>query len=524
MDKPTQKIVIVGGGTAGWITAGWLAAHHKATSGSPVEVILVESPDTPSIGVGEGTWPTMRNSLIKMGISETDFIRECDATFKQGAKFAKWADGSDDDFYYHPLVLPQGFTQHDLAPYWASLHAGSNEENKHSFSNAVCFQESVCEQGLAPKTIRTAEYSDVANYAYHLDAGKFSQFLQRHCTEKLGVTYLSAHVTAINEHSNGYIASLTTQTTDKLEKEIEGDLFVDCSGFKSLLLGQHYQVPFIDCSDVLFIDTALAVHVPYDEEDSPIASHTISTAQEAGWIWDIGLQHRRGVGHVYSSRYTDEATAMQALADYIGPKFDSLTVRKIPIKSGHRETFWHKNCVAVGLSAGFLEPLEASAIVLVELSAQMISEQLPANREVMDIVAKRFNQTFNYRWERIIDFLKLHYILSRRCDSDFWKDNRDPKTIPQSLQDLMKVWQHRAPADMDFTSNNEVFPAASYQYVLYGMGFDTDYSVTPHLLNDWQYAHRQFAKNQHLIERATAQLPSNRELINKIKQYGFSQI
>ena len=526
MQKPTKKIVIVGGGTAGWITAGWLAAHHRTHDAtSRVEVLLVESPNTPTIGVGEGTWPTMRNSLIKMGISETDFIRECDATFKQGAKFAKWVDGTQDDFYYHPLVLPQGFTQQDLAPYWSSQQKQTSlPADKHSFSNAVCFQESVCEQGLAPKTIRTAEYSDVANYAYHLDAGKFTDFLKRHCIEKLGVTYVSADVVAVNAHANGDIASLTTHVDNMPNGDISGDLFVDCTGFSSLLLGKHYQVPFIDCSDVLFIDTALAVHVPYDDADSPIASHTISTAQDAGWIWDIGLQHRRGVGYVYASKYTDEATAMQALADYIGPKLSSLKVRKIPIHSGHRETFWHKNCVAVGLSAGFLEPLEASAIVLIELSAQMISEQLPANREVMDIVANRFNQTFRYRWDRIIDFLKLHYVLSQRDDTDFWKDNRDPATIPDSLKDLLKIWQHRAPADMDFTSNNEVFPAASYQYVLYGMGFETDFSMTPHMLNDWHTAHKQFAKNEHLIERALASLPTNRELINKIHQYGFNDL
>ena len=140
-----------------------------------------------------------------------------------------------------------------------------------------------------------------------------------------------------------------------------------------------------------------------------------------------------------------------------------------------------------GLSAGFLEPLEASALVLVEMSAQMIAEQLPATRGLMDIVARRFNQTFLYRWDKIIDFLKLHYILSQRDDSAFWRDNRDPATIPQSLQDLMQLWAHRAPGDLDFTSNNEVFPAASYQYVLYGMGFRSDTSRLRHQLNNWDF-------------------------------------
>jgi tryptophan 7-halogenase len=369
---------------------------------------------------------------------------------------------------------------------------------------------------LAPKTIRTAEYDAIANYAYHLDSGKFAVFLQKHCTEKLGVVHILDDVNGVKSLENEDIGSVST----KENGDISGDLFVDCTGFSSLLLGKHFNVPFKSCSDVLFIDTALAVQVPYDNDESPIASHTISTGQEAGWIWDIGLQHRRGVGYVYSSKHSSEEQARAVLAKYVGEKFDSLPVRKIPIVSGHREKFWQNNCVAVG----FLEPLEASALVLVELSAQMISEQLPATREVMDIVAKRFNETFLYRWDKIIDFLKLHYILSTRTDNAFWTDNRKPDSIPESLKEMMALWKYRSPADHDFTSNNEVFPAASYQYVLYGMGFKSDYSYNQHLLKDWGFAEQQFTKNNNMIKQASAALPSNRELLNKVRQYGFNEI
>ena len=156
-----------------------------------------------------------------------------------------------------------------------------------------------------------------------------------------------------------------------------------------------------------------------------MASHTISTAQSAGWIWDIGLPTRRGIGHVYSSSHISDEEAERELRAYIGPPADGLNARKIAIRSGHRETFWKGNCVAVGLAAGFLEPLEASAIVLIELSAKIIAEQMPACREVMDIIAARFNATTHYRWGRIIDFLKLHYVLTRRTDSEFWRDVDD---------------------------------------------------------------------------------------------------
>ncbi|UAA40348.1 tryptophan 7-halogenase [Paraneptunicella aestuarii] len=523
MQQAIRKIVVLGGGAAGWLTAGRIAAKHKIKTNPAIQVVLVESPNVPIIGVGEGTWPTMRNTLIQLGISETDFIRECDASFKQGAKFARWVDGSDSDFYYHPLVLPQGFGKVNLVPYWLRERLRERQQNtqqKHSFSQSVCFQEAVCEQGLAPKTIRTAEFNAVANYAYHLDAGKFAQLLQRHCTENLGVQHVLDDVVDIRNADNGDVAALVTAQNG----DIHGDLFVDCSGFKSLLLGEHLGVPFKDCSDVLFIDSALAVQIPYDSEDSPIASHTISTAQEAGWIWDIGLKHRRGIGHVFSSRHTDEQAAYEALGRYIGRDLGEYSVRKIDIKSGHRAKFWQKNVVAVGLSAGFLEPLEASALVLVELSAQMIAEQLPGNRTVMDIVAKRFNETFLYRWDRIIDFLKLHYILSKRTDNKFWDDNRDPQTIPDSLQELMTLWRYHPPYDHDFTSNNEVFPAASYQYVLYGMGFESDLSHIQHGLMDAELANEQFMMNQKNIAQACAKLPSNRDLLNKIAQYGLQRI
>ncbi|GGY62446.1 tryptophan halogenase [Cellvibrio zantedeschiae] len=514
MSTAIKSIVIVGGGTAGWITAGRIAAKHKSSSDAGVKVTLIESPNISIIGVGEGTWPTMRSTLMKMGISETEFMRECDATFKQGAKFAKWVDGTPNDFYYHPLMLPQGFNKVDLPPYW------QREFSHQSFSDAVCFQEQVCEKGLAPKLITTAEYASIANYAYHLNAGKFAEFLKKHCVEKLGVTHALGDVISVNSADNGDIKSVTTAQ----QGEIAGDLFVDCTGFSSLLLGKHYQVPFMDKSDVLFIDSAIAAQVPYEHEDSPIASHTISTGQAAGWIWDIGLVHRRGTGYVYSSKHTSHDQAEQVLRDYIGPVAKDLSLRKIPIQSGHRKLFWKNNCVAVGLSAGFLEPLEASAIVLVELSAEMIAEQLPACRDVMDITAKRFNETFLYRWDRIIDFLKLHYILSKRSDNSFWSDNRNPETIPDSLKELMQLWRYRSPSNHDFTSNNEVFPAASYQYVLYGMGFKMDSNILAHTYSEQRLASEQIAQSALATKKALSMLPSNRELINKIHEYGFATV
>lgn len=517
MTHAIKSIVIVGGGTAGWITAGTLAAKLMDEHGCGFSITLIESPDVKPIGVGEGTWPTMRRTLKAMGIRETDFIRQCNVSFKQGAKFAKWVTGADDDFYYHPLVLPQDFEQTNLARHWLSAPL------QQSFSQAVSPQEAVCEHGLAPKSITTAEYASVINYAYHLDAGRFSEFLQQHCVEKLDVRHVLDNVTGINSALNGDIASLSTGKNGK----ISGDLFIDCSGFKSLLLGEHFKVGFKSCKDVLFVDQALAIHVPYADDNAPVASHTISTGQHAGWVWDIGLQNRRGVGHVYSSAHTNEDQASVELLNYIkqtGGDVKSADIRKIPFNPGHREKFWQNNCVAIGLSAGFLEPLEASSLLLVEISASMIAEQFPANRQAMDIVAKRFNSTFLYRWERIIDFLKLHYMLTKRNDSDFWIDNRDPATIPQSLQDQLTLWQYQPPWHNDFEHAVEVFPAASYQYVLYGMGFYTQHNELG-MSEGYQHKARGLRqKNSQQCQQMLKNLPTNRALLDKIHQYGLQKV
>ena len=334
MTKAIKSVVVVGGGTAGWLSAGLIAAQHRANSPEGIQVTLVESPTIATVGVGEGTWPTMRSTLMKLGISETEFMRSCDATFKQGAKFARWVTGKADDFYYHPLMLPQSFGQANLAPHWQKTK--SKGPDRTSFSQALCFQEALCESGLAPKMITTPEFKGMANYAYHLNAGKFVELLQKHCTKKLGVKHILADVTQVETAENGDIVALNATLSTAEKQSIKGDLFVDCSGFRSLLIGEHYQVPFVDCCDTLFIDKALAVQVPYDHPQADIASHTISTAQDAGWIWDIGLSHRRGVGHVYSTRHSSEEQALKALQDYVGPAIDSFSIREIDIRSGHR--------------------------------------------------------------------------------------------------------------------------------------------------------------------------------------------
>jgi len=510
-DRPIQRIVVVGGGSAGWITAGLIASEHGQGVDKRVSVTLVESPDVRTIGVGEGTWPTMRGTLRRIGLPENRFLRHCAASFKQGTKFVGWATGKPNESYYHPFAPPAGYGGGlNLVPHWQA------QSNGLSFVDAVTPQGRICDQDLAPKQDNTPEYAAVVNYGYHLDAGEFAELLREHCTERLGVRHVLDHVTAVNGARDEDIRSVTTAR----HGELPGDLFIDCTGFSSLLLGEHYGVPFRDRNDVLFNDRALAVQVPYRDETRPIASQTISAAQDAGWIWDIGLTTRRGIGYTYSSRHATEEQARESLAAYIKRTSHvdpaSLEPRPIRFRPGHRETFWRRNCVAVGLSAGFLEPLEASALVMIELAARTISDDLPLNRAVMDVVANRFNETFSYRWDRIIDFLKLHYVLSRREDTSYWIEMRARDSIPESLRDLLALWECRAPEARDLPRMDEIFSTASYLYVLYGMGFGSSARPGPGFADAGEQAQRLIIENGKQAKRLVAGLPKNRDILARI--------
>lgn len=503
--QPTTSIVVVGGGSAGWLTAGLIAGEHRHNPS--VAVTLVESPNVATIGVGEGTWPTMRTTLHRIGISEDVFLRECAGSYKQGTRFVGWVTGDEGDVYYHPFSPPAGYPGLSTSACWLT------EERHASFADSVTPQARVCDRNLAPKQAETPEYAHVLNYGYHLDAGRFATLLQQHCTGELGVRHVLDHVTGVVGSRDEDIRGIRTENSGVLE----GDLFIDCTGFKCLLLGEHYGVGFRNMNHILFNDTALAVQVPYEEESSPVASQTISTATLAGWIWDIGLPTRRGVGYVFSSRHSTDDEAAAVLASYL-----RLTVepRKISFTSGYRESFWHRNCVAVGMSSGFLEPLEASALVMIELSARFIADELPANRQAMAITADRFNELFTYRWERIIEFLKLHYVLSRRDDAGYWRDNRDPVSIPDRLSALLELWRYNVPSKHDFPHVDEIFSAASYQYVLYGMGFNTTPRVTSSLMRERQNLQKVLREMNSQCSKLLQHLPDNRTLLNRVQTRG----
>jgi len=502
MDSAIERIVIVGGGTAGWLAASRLASSRQAKAGR-LSVTLIEAPDIPTIGVGEGTWPTMRATLAAIGIGEAEFLAACDGSFKQGSRFDGWVSGAEGDRYLHPFTAPPAAPTAELLAAWQAGAPGL------PFAAAMTAQAHVCDLDLAPRQRAMPDYQGAANYAYHLDAGKFARLLASHAVQKLGVRHISDHVVAVARDAEGGIASVATRQNG----DIAGDVFIDCSGHASLLIGNHLGVEWIDRSDTLFNDRALAAQVPV-APGSPVASQTVSTAHAAGWIWDIGLPGRRGIGCVYASRFMDDDTAEATLRSYIAralPDAPDIPVRRLTFPTGHRARFWQGNCIAIGLSAGFIEPLEASAIVMIELSLNALLDNFPVSRAAMPIHADRFNELFRYRWDRIVEFLKLHYALSRR-DEPYWLAQRDTAHIPPRLAEMLQLWRDQPPSAWDFPRVDEIFSAESHQYILYGMGHPV-----PADLPAGERAAALLAENRQRARSLAAALPANRDYLDALR-------
>jgi tryptophan halogenase len=511
--QPIDDILIVGGGTAGWLTAAYLARQLGANRHGGVRVTLIESSEIGILGVGEGTFPTILRTLSAIGVDEARFMRESSAAFKQGIRFVDWvhppANGRH-THYYHPFALPreQGF---ELLPYWLMGEAGADV----SFADSVTLQERVCEAGRGPKRVTDAAYRGPMSYAYHLDAGRFAAFLCK-AAKALGVRHLLGNVERVNLDESGAIASVTTRE----HGDLTAGLYVDCTGFRGELIGRALGVPFKNRNDVLFVDRAMAMQVPYASADAPIPPYTISTAHEAGWTWDIALDSRRGIGYVYSSKHTTDARAEEILRKYIGAASQTLTPRLLKLQIGWRERHWVRNCVAVGLSGGFLEPLESTGIILIEAAAYMIASFFP-RAGGMEQAASLFNSLMSRRYERIVDFIKMHYFLTQRTDSEFWIDNANPASATDSLLAQLEMWRSRVPGRLDFVMDHETFALANYQFILYGMQFRTDLSASTTSFPLAAQARQEFMRVRHAAQRAVEALPVHRQLLQRVYEPGF---
>jgi len=497
-----KNIAIVGGGTSGWLAANHLGSEFKADQ--EVNITLIESPDVPTIGVGEGTVPYIMKGLKKFGISEAELLYSCDTTFKQGIKFVDWLDVKTHghNHYYHPFDVPYpgGF---DVSPYWISHGV------ERPFGD-VGIQSRICELGLAPKRKSSTEYEGELSYAYHFDASKFANLLTKNAKEKFNVKYLQATITGSRKDKAGNITHLLTNEG----LELPFDFYVDCSGFSSTIIEKELDVPFINKADELFTDTVLVQQMPTTENDE-INPFTTSTAHKAGWIWDIPLVSRRGTGFVYASKYMSDDEALTLYADYLNVDKTTFAPRKLDMKIGYREKFWHKNCVALGLAQGFLEPLEATSILLTDFSAELLARNFPKDSSDITVPVAYYNKVVTYAWERVVDFIKLHYCLSDRKDSQFWIDNQNIETFSDELKDLLNKFKCRSPQQSDFFSRFDMFDDKNFLYVLYGMKFKTQ--VTKLSTYEIEHCENLLSSNDELVNKTAKGLLKNKDWLLAFK-------
>lgn len=455
-----RRIAIVGGGTAGWLAANHLGVEFSRRP--DIDITLIESKDVPVIGVGEGTVPRIKATLQKFGISELELVAECDVTFKQGVKFAGWMGPkkTGSNYYYHPFSppYPGGY---DLTNYWL------NNSEAFEYSQLSDFY-SLAQENKSPKRVSSSPYEGVVDYAYHFDAAKFSSLLAKNAREKFSVKHTYRTISRVERSDNGSVKSLVYTNGE----EQEFDFYIDCSGFSSLLIGEALNVPFVDKSYQVKTDSVLVYRKP-TEASEEILPYTLATAHEAGWVWDIPLTTRRGLGFVYSADFMSENRAVEAFSEYLGYDVERGDLRSVPMKIGYRDLFWEKNCVALGLAQGFVEPLEATSILVTDFAASLIARNFPDDTQDIQALADHCNPLVRYTWERVIDFVQLHYCLSDRRDSDFWCENTESPKLSEVLEGRLGLWQLQPPQKSDFFSRFDIFGPENYLYILYGMRFST---------------------------------------------------
>jgi tryptophan halogenase len=457
MPAPIETVVIVGGGTAGWMTAAALA-HLMRASG--VSVRLVESDEIGTVGVGEATIPSIRDFNSLLGIDEDEMIRQTQGSFKLGIEFADWVRPGHR--YFHPFGTHGRNTKtlrfHQL---WLKLlHDGNvpdgiDDEGGIGLYNAA---------SLAARMGRFAKpHTDpghplsTLNYAYHFDAALYARYLRR-WSEARGVERIEGRIVEVDrDGESGSVRAVRLSSGT----EVTGDLFVDCSGFRSLLLGETLGVPFIDWSALLPADRAVALPCG---SVGPLLPYTRSTADAAGWRWRIPLQHRTGNGYVYSSDELDDQAALDRLLETIdGPPLGE--PRFLRFKAGHRRCLWSYNVVAIGLSGGFLEPLESTSIHLIQTGISRLMLLFP-NRESGEHERAEFNRQSVVEYEQIRDFLILHYIATERTDTSFWRRCRT-LALPESLQHRIALFKS---SGRIFRHSDELFTEDSWLAVMLGQG------------------------------------------------------
>lgn len=471
MRQPRNKhdigsVVIVGGGTAGWMMAAGLSSVLKNNN---LDITLIESAEIGTVGVGEATLPGIRFFNHKLGIDENELMAATQATYKLGIEFLDW--GKIGDSYIHPFgVFGLEINRTPFHHYMTRAINNGMNINTDRFSLPVMASRANKFQypHSDPKSVLST-----FGYAYQFDAGLYAKFLRRFCAGN-GVTRIEGRVTDVLQNSSdGHITAV------KLEKgrDVEGDFFIDCSGFRSLLMGQALNVDYENWTEYLPCDRAVTVA---SERLTPLRPYTRATAKADGWQWQIPLQHRTGNGFVYSSQFSSDEMAIDELLKTTDGEVLS-DPKQLRFETGRRKKSWEKNCISVGLSGGFLEPLESTGIFLIQEAITNFIENFPG-KSGFEAEQAEYNRLMDLHFERVRDFLILHYVATTRNDSEFWKHCRHMK-IPDSLENKMELFKERGHV---ITYETGAFKEASWIAVYYGQGIipSQHHPMSEHLSND----------------------------------------
>lgn len=512
MSAPLQHITIVGGGTAGWFAAAMLlGGRNRRNDGPDLRITLIESPTIPTVGVGEATTISMAEALQLLTLDERDFFRQCDATIKAAVRFNDWdtaPDGSSTG-YYHPFESPPYL--YGYSPAYHYHRRARQGMAQPSFDHAMAPSVAMLDANMAPRGADGGDFKGLSSYSYHLDATRFAAYLTQFCTI-MGVEHIRDDVVDVVRADNGDIASLTLAERGAFPVEF----VIDCSGFQGLLIRKTLDEPFVTYGDHLLVDSAAALQVPH-LPDQPLLPYTKSTAQDAGWVWDVPLYSRRGTGYVFSSKFVSDDEACATLLDYAGPAGTGLEPRIIRMNIGRSRRSWVGNCLALGLASGFIEPLESTSIHFVQMSIRWFLDNFP-DRDVPAPLRDRYNARVAGLYEEIRDFIMMHYVTSNRTDAPFWNAAREDVTVPEELAENLAVWRHKLPSAVDCPSRLSLFSEWSYLYVLYGKGYwrDVDLPIDSAISDD-DYA--EFVAEMDRVRGARmAAAMDHRTLIERLRQ------
>ncbi|KZN68286.1 tryptophan halogenase [Pseudoalteromonas luteoviolacea CPMOR-1] len=452
----SRKIIILGGGTAGWMAANLIA---KSWCDKDICISVIESPDIGIIGVGEGSTPQFKAFMDFIEVPESEWMPQCNATYKNGIRFVNWSMRPGFEQYFHPF--PAQPDDYSAPAFFHNSFVRRKGVDLEGHPDPFFLATYLAEHAKAP--IAAESFPFEINYGYHFDSAKLGLLLAEKA-KSFGVEHIQARVQDVRKNTDGTIAALICESGI----EVSGDIFIDCSGFSSLLLQQHLQVGFESFSNNLFNDSAVVLPT---EQGDVIASETLSIARKYGWSWHIPLTNRIGNGYVYSSRYCNKDQAETELRAALGLLDSDIEARHLNMKVGQVKEHWHKNCVAIGLSQGFIEPLEATALHIVQETVQSFIECYQEENFSCKGRGKH-NRMMSQRYQAIRDYIVAHYRVNSRNDTAYWRDNANNNQLSKSLFDVLNTWvQGKNLSDeLDRQDIDKYYPSVSWHCLLAGYG------------------------------------------------------